>query len=172
MKISQREARRLKKRVEELERMERDRLSCYASEYPGVHLGTESLCVPLAASVQTARKLGYSVCVQMENEKAKFYAARVKLASSSGRASAARSWTGSVLRTPSCNRGACTGPPMRPCPRISRSGPQAGRVVRSSRYAAAVPAGGADGASRARRISAASGAARIVVDTRGGQRHE
>ena len=64
MKISQREARRLRKRVEELEQLEDSRLKAWKSEYPGgVFLTGISVQPAVHAMAKTARKLGHAVVV-------------------------------------------------------------------------------------------------------------
>lgn len=63
--ISQREARRLKKRVAELEQREADRNSRWASTYPGgVNIGTERFSEANYAAVCTARALGHAVVLR------------------------------------------------------------------------------------------------------------
>ena len=74
MKISQAEARRLRKRVSVLEELERTRKNAYASEYPGVWICEESPESINLAAVKTARKLGFAVCVQTHNDKFQFFA--------------------------------------------------------------------------------------------------
>lgn len=73
MKISQREARRLRARVKALENRESLRLNCYASEYPGVYLG-ESETSQNVEVVSLARKLNHVVCVKVANNRVQFYA--------------------------------------------------------------------------------------------------
>lgn len=64
MKISQREARRLKKRVAELEALREKERSSWVREYPGgVHLGSWTPAEWLFASIKTARRLGFPVVV-------------------------------------------------------------------------------------------------------------
>ncbi len=63
MRISQREARRLKKRVQELEVRDRARLNTWANDYPGgAHIGTIS-CISIDADVRVkvARQCGHAV---------------------------------------------------------------------------------------------------------------
>ncbi len=71
MKISQREARRLKKRVEKLEEMERDRRKAWVSDWPG----GQELCnckfdpsgiVP--NSIRVARRLGHAVIALQDGD--------------------------------------------------------------------------------------------------------
>lgn len=66
MKISQREARRLRRRVQQLETAEIKRRSAWSSEYPG----GVNICNILysqddfhAVAIRTARKLGHAVVV-------------------------------------------------------------------------------------------------------------
>jgi hypothetical protein len=62
MKISQREAQRLKKRVEELERNERENRSAWAREYiGGVHVDTVPIYEKSTAIARTVRKLGHAL---------------------------------------------------------------------------------------------------------------
>lgn len=62
--ISQREARRLKKRVAELEAQENTRRSSWAREYPGgVCIDTITATTETWHIVNTARKLGHAVVV-------------------------------------------------------------------------------------------------------------
>ena len=69
MAISQREARRLKKRVEELEHQEYVRRRAWATEYPGGTL-LDTIAVQNAEwhIVNTARKLGHAVVVVPDKE--------------------------------------------------------------------------------------------------------
>ncbi len=62
--ISQRVARKLRKRVDELESMIQRQRSAYASEYPGgTHLGHISWAsdTHIASAVYTAKRLGHAV---------------------------------------------------------------------------------------------------------------
>lgn len=73
--ISQREARRLRKRVEELERQIRLRNNAWATEYPGgVHIATVVGSDTVATAVLTARKLRHAVVVTNEGTTLRFYA--------------------------------------------------------------------------------------------------
>jgi hypothetical protein len=64
MNISQREARRLRKRVAELEQMIDGRNKRWAREYPGgVGLGWINVDAIAVAQVRTARLLGHAVVV-------------------------------------------------------------------------------------------------------------
>lgn len=76
MKISQREARRLRKRVEELEALEDRRRQAWKSEYPGgVFLEGISVQPWTYATVKTACKLGHAVVITTNGENAiQFYA--------------------------------------------------------------------------------------------------
>lgn len=76
MKISQREARRLKRRVQELERVERSRRGAWAAQWTGgVHLASVSVLPDARAAVLTARKLGHAVVCTTPNElEVQFYA--------------------------------------------------------------------------------------------------
>lgn len=69
--ISQREARRLKKRVAELEGVEESRMRRWATDWPG---GTEIArldCQPISLSaIRTARKLRHAVVVVSDEESA------------------------------------------------------------------------------------------------------
>ena len=67
--ISQREARRLKRRVDELERAENARYSAWADTYPfGVHIATVPVDAPAMAAIMTARKLGHAVVLSRSSE--------------------------------------------------------------------------------------------------------
>lgn len=79
MKISQREARRLKKRVAELEDVERRRLNNWSREWPqGIHLCTLRLQPEHAAVLRTALKLKHFVVVKFDGEvDAMFYASQL-----------------------------------------------------------------------------------------------
>ncbi len=65
MRISQREARRLKKRVEELELRDRARARHWSSEYPGgAHIDTLTVAGVEYVAIKTAWMLGYAVIVK------------------------------------------------------------------------------------------------------------
>ena len=69
--ISQREAHRLRKRVEQLERLEESRQRRWSSEYAGgLNIATEPNCHEgVLAAINTARLLGhYVVCTTRGNE--------------------------------------------------------------------------------------------------------
>lgn len=76
--ISQAEARRLKKRVEQLERDERNRRTRFATDYPGgVNIATQTFDAPesfLPAVVSNSRKLGHAVVVVADGKVLRFYA--------------------------------------------------------------------------------------------------
>ncbi len=64
MKISQREARRLKKRVDELETVLNEQRRSWVSDWPGgVHIASVSWAAPDAtcARIKVARQLGHAV---------------------------------------------------------------------------------------------------------------
>lgn len=66
MRISQREARRLRKQVAELQAMEEKRRRSWNSDYPGgINLVNISVADKpwLIATIKTARKLGHAVVV-------------------------------------------------------------------------------------------------------------
>jgi hypothetical protein len=77
--ISQREARSLRKRVEELERAERSRANRWASEWVG---GTSLFHMPAdayaRASVATSRLLGHAVVVTLDGSDLHFHAIRLQ----------------------------------------------------------------------------------------------
>jgi hypothetical protein len=65
VKISQREARRLKKRVRELEDQQARRARQWSSEYPGgVHIDTIRITNAEACIIETAQKLGNAIVVK------------------------------------------------------------------------------------------------------------
>lgn len=69
MKISQREARRVRKRVRELEEMENKRRMTWKSDYPGgVFLVGINVQSNVHAMAKTARKLGHAVVVTTNGE--------------------------------------------------------------------------------------------------------
>lgn len=76
MKISQREARRLKKRVDELEDLENKRRSRWHLDYPGgVNLVNIAVTAEVHAALKTARKLAHAVVVTTNGENTvQFYA--------------------------------------------------------------------------------------------------
>jgi hypothetical protein len=69
VKISQREAYRLKKRVEQLERARDLQRSAWAAEWVGgVHLKRLTVDAAPYTAVLTARKLGHAVVVTCQND--------------------------------------------------------------------------------------------------------
>ena len=68
MKISQREAHRLRKRLVEYEQREQSQLSRWSSEYPGVHLCTISVALSDWQIVRTARALGHAAVLTIDKE--------------------------------------------------------------------------------------------------------
>lgn len=81
MKISQREARRLKKRVAELEKMDEGRRKSWQSDYPGgVFLTGITVQPSVHAMAHTARKLGHAVVVTTNGENVvQFYALKLSV---------------------------------------------------------------------------------------------
>lgn len=76
MRISQREARRLRKRLGELERAELQRRNAWANGWPGgVHLGATLPSDELRGAIKTARKLRHAVVATVtDNGMVQFYA--------------------------------------------------------------------------------------------------
>ena len=76
MKISQAEARRLKRRVRELEGEQRQQRSTWASDWPGGvnFLNMNDVSDIALASVKTARMLGHAVVVTEYDNKLRFFA--------------------------------------------------------------------------------------------------
>lgn len=75
--ISQREARRLKKRVEELEYLLRNERRIWGAEYPGgVNIATAAYGKDstVNTAIQTARKLQHAVVVLADDTSVRFYA--------------------------------------------------------------------------------------------------
>lgn len=83
MKISQREARRLRARCKDLETILRMQRNAWAAEFVGgVHLGDLTLtsvgAQRLQSCIHTARKLGHAVVVNTSgDEHVRFYALRL-----------------------------------------------------------------------------------------------
>ena len=77
--ISQREARRLRKRVNELERREADRVRVWSSDWPGgVHLFGVTLQSDQIACLRTAQKLGHYLIAKIDGTgSTQFYASKV-----------------------------------------------------------------------------------------------
>ena len=77
MIISQREARRLRKRVEELEQRDRARRKRWSSDYPGgVNFCTLTLAPESAARVQTAQVLDHAIVAKIDGTSLRLYALR------------------------------------------------------------------------------------------------
>lgn len=77
MRISQREAQRLRKRVAELERRDRERFQAWTKEYPdGVHLDTVALTSVEHAQFRTAAKLGFALVGKLDGENIMIYAVK------------------------------------------------------------------------------------------------
>lgn len=76
MLISQREAKRLKKRVEQLEEAEVMRRFSYASDWPGgVNITTVAVGDGPEMAIRTARRLKHAVvCIVRDNGEVMFYA--------------------------------------------------------------------------------------------------
>lgn len=76
MKISQREARALKRRVLQLEQIEERRRAVWSREYPGgTHIASEPNSNHYArAAIATARKLGHAVVAIERDTEIAFYA--------------------------------------------------------------------------------------------------
>ncbi len=73
--ISQAKARRLKKRVEELERNERVRFNAYRSDYPGgIHIHSLELGDVSNATLQTAEKLDHALVIRTYSKGIRIYA--------------------------------------------------------------------------------------------------
>lgn len=74
-KISQREAHRLRREVEQFQDMERKRNAAWSSEYPG---GTNIVQVPVGdlerAHIQTALTLGHHIIGKLSNGKLLLFA--------------------------------------------------------------------------------------------------
>lgn len=75
MKISQREARRLRARVGQLEDTMRRQTNAWVSQYPGVDIGSIDVPNWLFYSIHTAKKLGHAVVVSTAqgDPKVKFF---------------------------------------------------------------------------------------------------
>ncbi len=73
--ISQREARRLKKRVKELEEEKRVALNQWRSEYPGGVCIRNFTCSDVSqAAINTAQKLGCAIIGKLRNDTLYIYA--------------------------------------------------------------------------------------------------
>ena len=78
MKISQTEARRLKRRVEQLEAADRARRQTWSRDYPG-GVNIASTTYPssqefVPAVIATSRKLGHAVVATVDGNRVAFYA--------------------------------------------------------------------------------------------------
>jgi hypothetical protein len=69
-KISQREARRLRKRVQTLEFEHRARMNAWGKEYPGIDIGQMSIGAEgkIISALRTARKLKHAVVALAETD--------------------------------------------------------------------------------------------------------
>jgi hypothetical protein len=75
MKISQREARRLRKRVQELERQEEVRRRTWSREYPGgTNFHSFDLDDVSTATVATAQALGHAIVCTISGRRLMFFA--------------------------------------------------------------------------------------------------
>jgi hypothetical protein len=74
-RISQREARSLKKELFELKRRLSQQMNVWSSDYPkGIHLLTMEATPVVIATVKTARKLSRAIVVTQEENQIRFYA--------------------------------------------------------------------------------------------------
>ena len=77
-KISQREARRLQKRVRELQIIQGKQFDSWSREFPGIHLGSVTMTTEGSRGevrkIETARKLGFVVVVATDGDQVRFYA--------------------------------------------------------------------------------------------------
>ena len=79
LKISQREARRLRKRVQQLEREQVERTRRWSKEYPGgVHIQTWTPSEVDAEACRVASALRYALVVRYESGKLYLYAVEAK----------------------------------------------------------------------------------------------
>ena len=77
MKISQREAQRLKKRVAELERRESANRYAWSRDWVGgVQIATEALVGNTASLIRLSRKLGHAVVCTADRNDVRFYAVK------------------------------------------------------------------------------------------------
>jgi hypothetical protein len=73
--ISQREARRLKKRIAELEQIEMNRRNSWSADYPGgTHFWTLTVADDSKAAIGTARKLGHAIVATLDGAQLRLYA--------------------------------------------------------------------------------------------------
>jgi hypothetical protein len=77
MKISQREARRMRKELKALHERDAARERSWSSDYPGgIHIATSSPNADVVAIIKTARKLGHAVVAMADDlGKILYYAA-------------------------------------------------------------------------------------------------
>lgn len=74
-RISQREARRLRKRVDELERVIREQHFSWSKDWPGgVHIGTATGEATNVARIKVARQLGHAVVATENGDRIEFRA--------------------------------------------------------------------------------------------------
>lgn len=77
MNISQREARRLRKRVEELEERDRKRLAQWSAAYPGgTHMQTLALTEVSAATLNATKRLGFVMVAKIDGSAFHIYAVK------------------------------------------------------------------------------------------------
>lgn len=79
-KISQLEARRLKRRVDELEANERRRNNAWSGDFPGgVHVYTLTIGDALRQTIRVSRQLGHAVVVTLSSDgSAQFHACKLQ----------------------------------------------------------------------------------------------
>ena len=79
LKISQREARRLRKRVQQLEREQVERTRRWSKEYPGgVHIKTWTPSEVDVEACRVASALGHALVLRYDNGKLYLYAVEAK----------------------------------------------------------------------------------------------
>ena len=80
--ISQREAIRLKRRVRQLEELERNRRNAFNPTWPdGIHLGSHafsSIDLSIPTVIRTARRCGHTVVATVENNEVRYYALKLE----------------------------------------------------------------------------------------------
>ena len=74
MKISQREAQRMRKELRSLHELEAERQRLWSSEYPGINIARGGADAALIARIETARRLGHYVVVTTEGLNVLYYA--------------------------------------------------------------------------------------------------
>jgi hypothetical protein len=78
-KISQREARRMRKELQALRKRDEARERSWSSEYPdAIHIASSSPSTDVVAIIKTARKLGHAVICTAEGDGKIFYYAAKK----------------------------------------------------------------------------------------------